>query len=380
MESFAVLLIMSLLFLGILFLGTSLMEGIPGGNVVQKVSKIDVASMPQFFLGFTKEDKARTINYDSFVIGANSSMNIREVLVQDIANGLFSYKDLSLEINLQPATVTEAVAGSVSLEITSTNNYGNLAVSWNGKEYYNDKPAAGKIDVNIPKEAIKESNTLIVKSTGPGARFWASSFYALQNVHFDIITKSKRSLFFDVFPEELPTWSAGVLNFRRADYSSADGTLKASINGKAIYGRFPKQTDSIEIGPSDIRSGKNVITLESDSTFSLSNVFLNVFLWRNRTPGVSTSFKLNGDDLFLLNSSKFSGVVEINVGSVLKPAAIEVRFNSSRGIKSIFITELKDTIDAEFGADQVNEGNNTMTLLSDGSMEIKSVDIFLQGG
>lgn len=380
MESFAVLLIMSLLFLGILFLGTSLMEGIPGGNVVQKASKIDVASMSQFFLGFTKEDKARTINYDSFVIGANSSMKARGVLVQDIANGLFSYKDLSLDIDLQPATVTEAVAGSVSLEITSTNNYGDLVVSWNGKEYYNDKPAVGKVAVNIPKESIKESNILIVKSTGPGARFWASSFYALQNVHFDVITKSKRSLFFDVFPEEIPAWSSGVLNFRMADYSTAAGKLKASINGKDIYSRFPKQTDSIEIGPTDIRSGKNVITLESDSTFSLSNVFLNVFLWRNRTVGVSTSFKLNGDDLFLLNSSKFSGVVEINVGSVLKPAPIEIRFNSSRGVKSVFVTELKDTVDAKFGADQVNEGNNTMTLLSDGSMEIKSVDIFLQGG
>ncbi len=380
MESFAVLLVMSLLFLGILFLGTSLMEGIPGGKIVQKASKIDIASMPQFFIGFTKEDKARTVNYDAFVLGADSAMNVREVLKQDIENGLFSYKDLSIDINLQPATVTEAVSGSLSFEVVSTNNYGDLTVSWNGKEYYNDRPAVGKVAVVIPKEAIKESNKLAIKSTGPGARFWASSFYGLQNVRIDMITKTKRSLFFDVFPEEIPAWSLGVLNFRRSDYSSAAGTLKASVNGKTIYSRFPKQTDSVEMGVPEVRTGKNVITLESEGTFSLSDVFLNVFLWRNRTPGVSTSFVLSGDDMFLLNSSKFSGVVEINVGTMLKPAPIEVRFNSSRGLKSIFVTELKEKIDAKFDADEVNEGNNTLTLLTDGSMEIKSVDIFFQGG
>lgn len=385
MESFAVLLIAAVLFLGFLFLGTSAMDAQYGGLFGKPAKRpaairIDLTSFPQFFLGFTTEDKARTINYDDFALGAESTMKVKEVLEQEISEGLFSRNALSLDVALDLSTVSDAAGAAVSFEVVNTNNYGNLVVSWNGKDYYNDKPATGKITVKLPKESLKSENTLSIKSTGPGARFWASSVYSLKNVRLDVVTVSKRTLFLEVFPEEISTWSSGVLNFRRADYSTQKGVIKAYANGKLVYNSFPNEADRIEIGPDDIRPGTNMVRLESqDGVFSLKNVFLNVFLWKNRTTGVTKSFMLGADDLMLLNRSGYSGVVQISLGEVLKAAPMEIRFRSGKSTKSVFITELKDRINATFGADQVSEGNNTLTFATDGSMRVESVDVFIQG-
>ena len=124
MESFAVLLIMSVIFLGFLFLGTALLEGIPGyGSSGYRGSgfegpKIDLVSFPQFFLGFTKADKARSVDYSSFSVGVESSLNIRNVLEYEITNGILSYNELSLDINLHPSSISEAIAGVVSFDIS----------------------------------------------------------------------------------------------------------------------------------------------------------------------------------------------------------------------------------------------------------------------
>ncbi|MBI4167674.1 MAG: hypothetical protein HY515_01820 [Candidatus Aenigmarchaeota archaeon] len=383
MESFAVLLVASVLFLGFLFAGTYLLDLQYNGPAVKRPSSvtIDLASFPQFFIGFTKEDKARTINYDDFALGTESSMKIKEVLEQDISEGLFSSKGLSLDVAMDAATISDAISAALSFEVADTNNYGNLVVTWNGKDYYNDRPAAGKVSVKLPKESLKNENMLVIKSTGPGARFWASSFYSLKNIKFETVTVSKRTIFFDVFPEEVTSWSSGVLNFRRADYSSQNGILKAYVNGKLVYNSFPLESDAIQIGPDTIRSGTNLIKFESEGgVFSLKNVFLNVFLWKNRTSGITKSFILDPDYLTLLNSSGYSGVVRIKLGEVLKAAPLEVRFrNNKTGTKSVFITELKDNMNASFGADQVGEGNNTLTFATDGSMRVDYVDVFIQG-
>ncbi len=382
MESFAVVLISAVLLLGFLFLATSLDLGMLGGGKAVRQgqgAKIDLASMSSFFVGFTKEDKARTVNYDAFTVGAVSSLKVKEVLEQDISNGLFSANELNLDVALHPASVSEAASGSVSFDVADTNNYGNLVVQWNGKEYFNGQPAVGKVSVKLPKESLKESNKLAIKSTGPGARFWAASVYALKNVRFEIVTIGKRSLFFDVFPEEIPSWSLGVINFNRDEFSTA-GDLAVSVNGKTLYDRFPRETDTIEIGPTEIRPGTNVLAFESrNATFSLKNVFLNVFLWRNRTAGVSKYFQIGPDEMFLMNSSGYTGVVQISVGKVLKAAPLEVKFSNRHGSNSVFITELKDKVNATFGPSQVTEGNNNITMLTDGSMGIDSVEIFLQG-
>lgn len=381
MESFAVLLIASVLFLGFLFLGSYLLDFQYGGAGVKKPSsvRIDLTSLPQFFIGFTEEDKARTVNYDDFVLGAESSMKVKEVLSQEISNGLFSDQELSLDVNLNPSTVAEATAAALLFEVVDTNNYGNLVVSWNGKDYYSDKSAVGKVSVRLPKESLKNENKLEIKSTGPSARFWAASVYSLKNIRLDVLTVLKRTLFFDVFPEEITSWSSGVLNFKRADYSSQDGIIKAYANGRLVYNSFPNENDKIEIGPNDIRSGTNLITFESGGVFTLKNVFLNVFLWKNRTSGVTKSFILSSDDLVLLNRSGYYGVIQINLGEVLKAAPLEIRFRGNKSTKSVFITELKDRVNATFGADQVGEGNNTLTFATDGSMRVDSVDVFIQG-
>ncbi|MBI4177046.1 MAG: hypothetical protein HY516_01635 [Candidatus Aenigmarchaeota archaeon] len=382
MESFAVLLIAAVLFLGFLFLGTYLLDIQYYGPASKRPTavRIDLTSFPQFFLGFTTEDKARAISYDDFALGTESTMKVKEVLEQEISEGLFSKSGLSMAVALDPSTVSDAAGAAVSFEVVNTNNYGNLAVIWNGKEYYSDKPPAGKITVKLPKASLKNENTFAIKSTGPGARFWASSVYSLRHVRLDVVTVSKRTLFLEVFPEEIPVWSAGVLNFRRSDYSTQNGVIKAYVNGKLVYNSFPNEADKIEIGPAEIRPGTNLIRFESEGgVFSLKNVFLNVFLWKNRTTGVTKSFILNADDLVLLNRSGYSGVVQIKLGEVLKAAPLEIRFNNGKAAKSVFITELKDRINATFGHDQVSEGNNTLTFATDGSMRVDSVDVFVQG-
>ncbi len=382
MESFAVVLISAVLLLGFLFMATSLdLGGLGGGKAVKpsQGAKIDLASMSSFFIGFTKEDKARTVNYDSFTVGAASSLKVKEVLEQEVSNGLFSSNELNLDITLHPASVSDAASGLVSFDVADTNNYGNLVVLWNGKEYFNEQPAVSKVSVKLPKESLKGPNKLTIKSTGPGARFWAASVYALKNVKFETITIGKRSLFFDVFPEEIPAWSSGVINFNRDEFSAAEN-LMVAVNGKIVYDRFPRETDTVEMGPDEIRSGTNVLTFESrNATFSLKNIFLNVFLWRNRTAGVSKYFQIGPGEMLLLNSSGYTGVVQISVGNVLKAAPLEVKFSNKRGSNSVFITELRNKVNATFGTNQVMEGSNNITMLTDGSMGIDSVEIFLQG-
>ncbi|MBI1971967.1 MAG: hypothetical protein HYS53_01560 [Candidatus Aenigmarchaeota archaeon] len=381
MESFAVLLVAAALFLGFLFMGTYLADLQYAGQAGKKISsvRIDLTSFPQFFIGFTKEDKARTVNYDDFALGEESSMRIKEVLEQTISSGLFSSEVLSLDLPLNPPTVAEATGAMLSFEVADANDYGNLVVAWNGKDYYNEKPATGKVLIKLPKESLKNENRLEIKSAGPGARFWAASVYLLKNITLDVLTVSKRTIFFEVFPEEVSSWSSGVLNFRRAGYSSQDGIIKAYANGRLVYNSFPKETDIIQIGPDDIRPGTNSLKFESDQVFSLKNVFLNVFLWKNRTTGITKSFLLSADDLTLLNRSGYYGVVQIKLGEVLKAAPLEVRFRGNKTTKSVFITELKDNINATFGADQVGEGNNTLTFATDGSMRVDSVEVFIQG-
>ncbi len=393
MESFAVLLVAAVLFLGFLFLGTYAMDaqfngtgdGFWGGLFGQPAKKaapvrIDLTSFPQFFIGFTKEDKARTVSYDDFSLGSESSMRIKEILAQDISNGLFSNDELSLDVKLEQATVNEAAGATLAFEVVDTNNYGNLVISWNGKDYYSDKPPTGKISLKLPKESLKNGNKLGIKSTGPGARFWADSVYSLKNIKLDVLTVSKRTIFFETFPEEMPTWSSGMLNFRRSEYSSQDGIIKAYVNGKLVYNRFPNEADKIEIGPTDIRSGNNMVSLESvGGTFGLKNIFMNVFLWKNRTSGVTKSFVLDESDVALLGKNGYTGTIDITIGEILKAAPLEIRFSGNRTAKSIFVTELKDHVSATFGSDQVVPGNNTMTFATDGSMRIASVDVFIQG-
>lgn len=374
---FLVVLIAAVVFLGFLFLVTEVPLGGEGSK--SGVSRTDIVSFGQTYLGFTSSDVSRSVYFDDMVVGQQSTKSLKNVIELEVSKGLFADTKQVMNIEIPQEILSESVGAKIIFDISNTNQYGALVVVFNGKEVFNENVPTGHYEVIIPKNSLKADNDLVAYATGPGAKFWASTVYVLRNFSFDIVTESKQSLFFNVFPEEMDIWNTGVMNFQIARSSNENSKLIISINGKEIYNQFPTR-NQLELDVKDIRPGTNVLSFKSeDGYFSLQNLYLNVILWKNKTLGVSKSFILSESQYNELNSSYMKGVAQVVINRVIKPSSLEIKFKAGSD-KSIFITSLKEreNINATFDYTYLRPGNNTITLATDGAIDVSSADLWFE--
>ncbi len=374
---FLVVMIAAMLFLGFLFLVTEVPLGREGSK--SGVSRTDIVSFGQTYLGFTSSDVSRSVYFDDMVVGQQSTKSLKNVIELEVSNGLFSDAKQEMNIDIPQEILSEAVGAKIIFDVSDTNQYGELVIVFNGKEVFNRNAPTGRYEVIIPKNSLKADNGLVVYATGPGAKFWASTVYALKNFGFNAITESKQTLFFNVFPEEIDIWNTGVMNFQVGRSSGENSKLVISINGKEIYNQFPTR-NQLELGARDIRPGTNVLSFKSENGyFGLQNLYLNVILWKNKTLGVSKSFILSESQYNELNSSYMRGVAQVVINRVIKPSSLEVKFKAGSE-RSVFITSLKERekINATFDYSYLRPGNNTITLATDGAIDVSSADLWFE--
>ncbi len=374
---FLIVLVAAVLFLGFLFLVTEVRLGDWGAKA--GVSRSDVVSFGQVYLGFTSSDIARSVYFDDMVVGQQSLKSLKSAIELEVSKGMFSDARQEISIEIPQETLSDAVGGKIIFDVSNTNQYGELVVVFNGMELFNKNVPTGRYEISVSKNSLKPENTLVIYATGPGAKFWASTVYALRDFSFNVVIESKQVLFFNVFPEEIDIWNTGVMNFQVAKASNEDSKLIASINGKEIYNRFPTTTQ-LELGVRDIRPGANVLSFKSENGyFNLQNLYLNVILWKNKTLGVSKSFVLSQSQYGEFNRTDMKGVVQIIINRIVKPSALEIKFKAGSE-KSIFITNLKEreAINATFDYTYLRPGNNIVTLSTDGAIDVSSADLWFE--
>ncbi len=170
--------------------------------------------------------------------------------------------------------------GRISLVIGETNSEGNLAISFNGKNIFNEKAREGKMEFLVEKEEIKSSNTIKLEAGLPGWKFWMSTVYRIKELSFEVEYEGinfKESTF-SLKQYEIENYKWGKITFQLKNRTGT-GNLIIKLNDEEIYngipnipfgGYFDIFLDNAKLN----RTNKLIFSTQKDSTYELANTIL----------------------------------------------------------------------------------------------------------
>lgn len=128
----------------------------------------------------------------------------------------------------------------LDIEIESTNSLGKLIVIFNEEKIFDRKVGVGLVEIEIERGLINRTNTILIVSSTPGFRFWATNFYRISEVSFEVTYEGvyEKSFYFEVSPEIAENFVELGINFRRITERAIE--LIIEINDQIIYFEKPK--------------------------------------------------------------------------------------------------------------------------------------------
>ncbi len=248
----------------------------------------------------------------------------------------------------------------------------------NGHEEASITPQKGK-SYTVKIENVTEGrNNLLLETDNPGARFWSSTSYTLQDV--DVILKDraveKNTQSFRVYPYEIDGFDTGQISYLINEDVVSTAPMRIDINGQNIETRRPvAQPSPYEISFSkagtNLRPGENTISFytEPGASYTLSNVNLEIQHFTSTQRGTitekfdipTTDYQFIGDDGIIRFRVRQIGVRE-PVTMTLNERTYE--FTPESGINTL-----------QFSKDDVNSGQNTLQISTSGSYEITGLTV-----
>jgi hypothetical protein len=158
----------------------------------------------------------------------------------EIKNGLFGESDQELEFNIEDLDSLD----KAYLSFAVIKAKGNLVLTLNGKQIFNQKLDPKKIEVvDLPIEYLEKDNKLRLQVTPPGAAFWSSNVYSLKDIklkeEFEL-THSSEVLRFSVSSSEVESVENSKLNFYVycRDDMGRSNIMKAYLNNNLVFNKL----------------------------------------------------------------------------------------------------------------------------------------------
>jgi hypothetical protein len=211
-----------------------LVWGVPSEDTQTNITEGNITA--PFVVGSQPQDVPRTIRIGDFSVSyASGSKIINEQNNVNVEKGVFNNKYYKYSVNIDEDM--DSVTGSyIIVDILDTNSLGNLVVKINKNIVYNQKVQVGEINIPVDKNYLLSYNVIEISTTGPGWRFWASSFYYIDKIKFGInyYGNLQKQETFTVYDNELQNFKSGSVNFYVTN-AEGSGNLMIDINGHNIY-------------------------------------------------------------------------------------------------------------------------------------------------
>ena len=324
-------------------------------------------------VGVSQDEVTRAIRFGSFTLGETQSDTLESLPNLGVSQGYFGGDAKKSYLYVNPNVLSNIKDVKVSFDMGETNLYGNLIVKWNDKVVFDKLANLNRYDIVIDAADVKESNTLELSASTPGMYFWASTYYGLQN--FAVIAEygPEKFMSFKIYPNEVETWSKGVLKFYTT--SGQSGLIRVKLNGADIYSSSnPEHLVSKEFQYSEIgnalKIGDNMLSFKSDTVYEIDDAEFDIVVAAGSSIK-ERDFTINAENLNLLKGNG-KGRIEFVVNSTHKQGVLSIKINDNQlNIQSVRAGA--NTVD--FTSSDVVEGANTISFAGTGSWEINSVKV-----
>jgi hypothetical protein len=332
-----------------------------GGGTIAAYSQIG-------FVGYSSSYAGQGINYGSFVVGQPQAENLKRATQLDICAGLWCDRKQEFSVSV-PSYYMDTLRGvKISFAIYDTNQYGDLVVKWNGREFHRARSASQDYVISIDKDYVRDSNTLQIYAEGPGLMFWASTIYTLRDFKADVEYGPAVIRTFTLSQGELSAWNSGELNL----YASGDkGQLRVRMNGNVVYQGMPYGQQAIALNYTNAgpKVGENLLVFDAlgGGVFSLSNVQLKLYLLTNQIVK-SKTFALSQADYSKLGS----GRITFYVNSAQRSGDMTMKLNG----KYLSVPKISaGTNVVYFTRNEAAQGGNTLEMTGSGYWDIGDMTV-----
>lgn len=323
-------------------------------------------------VGVSQSEVTRAIKFGSFTLGQTQSESLREMSSLSASKSYVGADTKNFDVNVDDNILNNIKDIKISFDMGDTNLYGNLIIKWNDKVVFDKLANLNRYDVIIQPADVKESNTLEVSASPPGMYFWASTYYTLNNFAVAAEYGPEKFMSFRVYPNEIESWSKGVLRFYTT--SGQSGEIRAKLNGADIYSStnpehvVVKEFQYSELG-NMLKIGDNVLSFKSTGVMELDDVEFDVVMSAGSTTS-ERGLSVTKDDMALLAKGK--GRIQYSVDNVYKQGILSIKINTNQ-LNVQTVRSGNNTVD--FAAGDVFEGANTISFAGSGSWDISNVKV-----
>ena len=204
-----------------------------------------------------------------------------------VKNSWFSQQAYNLSFTISDLAYTDNIILSFNIDKSK----GNLIVVANGNEIYNREVKEKNLAVTITKNLLSSQNSVIIKPSSVGFKFWAANEYQLSNVNLvaDITDTSAQlsQSTFVISSTENNNINTATLKFYVDCKNIYDlSKLDVEINKHSVYSQIPACGDYVsqQISPNILASGENMISFRTQfnkpttAYYNIDNIMLKLKL------------------------------------------------------------------------------------------------------
>lgn len=356
-----------------IFLLAGLISGIPQFQL--QTSGPETVLRADIGLVGNRQKTVSKFDLGDITVGAERGREIiRQFDRKVIKNGIIARDSLEVEFE-----TNRPEKADLSFKVKDTNKYSDLIVELNGKEVASSVYGEN-YEVEKELQKLKDGkNRLTIKAGGSPARIWAPTTYILQDLKLEVVDHSEHDFSedFRLHDYEIKGFDRGEIVYFLKD-TVREEPLRMDINNNQVYSARPYRraapyNASFNLKDSDLHIGENKIEVDTGpaSSYRLENVELRIFYYAEAVQDkVVREFDLSKEVYGRLKRGDTQG---------------KITFTAKRLLRGDFKLEIYNkTMDYQpkigentiyFDHSAVRQGENKISLITDGSYEINSFKI-----
>ncbi|RLI97686.1 MAG: hypothetical protein DRO99_02665 [Candidatus Aenigmatarchaeota archaeon] len=340
--------------------------GTPGGE-----SNITVAELSVGTVGFS-ENEPRSSSLGTFTVGETQSESLKRIPQLEISAGMFGSQSEKLNVEIPSYYMDSLRDIMVTFRVYDTNEYGNLYVKWNGKDFHAMKTPRGDVEVKIDANYVEASNTLEVYCDGPGLAFWAATVYTLRDFRVDLEYGPSKVIAFTLDQAETEAFSRGELKF----IGYGNSNLRVRVNGYKVWDQMPDGVETVVFNytGAPLKLGSNILSIDAPTgQVTLNNAMLNIYVLTNQVTR-TRNFDITDSQYTMLDGQGYTGVLRFRVEDTTRQGELRAELNGNV-IGSVSPRNGWNAM--TFSASEANEGSNTLEFSGTGYWTISDAEVIL---
>jgi len=234
----------------------------------------------------TTEEEMKIIEFGDFKVGyiiGEEVVKRKEGLI--VEKSFFKEISPSFAVVIPEDKLPMIKEGYMRVIIEQTNGLGDLVIELNKQKIFEGRVGVGELILPIPKELMKKSNSVFLKTTSPLA-FWSSSIYEISLIEFAVEYNGTifKNFEFELSDMEVKNFKQGTISFfvKRASEMTGEKELIIKINDQKIYEGVPFQYLRKSFGAeANLQPGINKISFSTKegASYLLENVKLTIKMY-----------------------------------------------------------------------------------------------------